>query len=66
MVPTNSVTDDHQCCQKVGDLDRLMVAIKEKFVVFTVFFYCLCLVGPLKKCRTSLRFQFLLLEDQQK
>ena len=33
LVPINSVTDDCQCCQKARDLDRLMAAIKEKFVV---------------------------------
>ena len=33
LVPINSVTDDCQCYQKARDLDRLMAAIEEKFVV---------------------------------
>ena len=35
LVPKNYVTDDHQCYQKARDLERSMVAIKEKFVVST-------------------------------
>ena len=35
LVPTNSVTDDCQCCQKARDLDRLIVAIKERSPVTT-------------------------------